>query len=118
MKARLPDGYGKQNVKDMMRQAQEMQEKMEQKQAELEEAEYKATSGGGMVEVTIKGNYEVTGVKINPDIVSSDDVEMLEDMVAAAFNEGVRVVKETSEKEIGDISGGFDFGGLGAGLGL
>lgn len=118
MKARLPDGYGKQNVKDMMRQAQEMQEKMEQKQAELEEAEYKATSGGGMVEVTIKGNYEMTGVKINPDIVSSDDVEMLEDMVAAAFNEGVRVVKETSEKEIGDISGGFDFGGLGAGLGL
>ncbi len=118
MKARLPDGYGKQNVKDMMRQAQEMQEKYEQKQAELEESEYKATSGGGMVELTMRGNYEVTALRIQPDIVSADDVEMLEDMVAAAFNEGVRLVKESSEKELGAISGSLDLGSLGAGLGL
>lgn len=118
MKARLPDGFGKQNVKDMMRQAQEMQEQMQQKQAELEESEYKATSGGGMVEVSIRGDYTVTGVKINPDAANPDDIEMLEDMVGAAFNEAVRVAKESAEKEMESVQGGFDFGGLGAGLGL
>lgn len=118
MKARLPDGFGKQNVKDMMRQAQEMQDQMQQKQEELEEREYKGTSGGGMVEVTMQGDYTVSAVKINPDAANTDDIEMLEDMVGAAFNEAVRVAKETSEKELGSIQGGFDFGGLGAGLGL
>lgn len=112
MKARLPDGYGKQNVKDLMKQAQEMQDRMAEKQAELEETEYKATAGGGMVEVTIRGDFQVTGIKIDPD-VATDDVEMLEDMVAAAFNEGVRVAKEASEKEMGDISGGFNLPGMG-----
>ena len=112
MKARLPDGYGKVNVKEMMQQAQAMQDQMQQKQAELEEKEYKATSGGGMVEVTIKGDYNVVGVKIDPEAVAPDDVEMLEDMVAAAFNEGVRVVKEDSEKELGGISGAFNLPGI------
>ena len=112
MKARLPDGYGKVIVKELMQQAQAMLEQMQQKQADLEEKEYKATSGGGMVEVTIKGDYNITAVKIDPEAVSPDDVEMLEDMVAAAFNEGVRVVKEDSEKELGDISGAFNLPGI------
>ena len=112
MKARLPDGYGKVNVKEMMQQAQAMQEQMQQTQAALEEKEYKATSGGGMVEVTIKGDYNVVGIKIDPEAVQPDDVEMLEDMVAAAFNEGVRVVKEDAEKQMGDISGAFNLPGI------
>lgn len=112
MKARLPDGYGKQNVNQMMKQAQQMQEMMQQKQAELEETEYKATAGGGMVEVTIKGNHQVTGLKIDPEAVQPDDVEMLEDMVAAAFNEGVRISNEASESEMETISGGFNIPGL------
>lgn len=118
MKARLPDGYGKKSAKDMMKQAQEMQEKIQEKQAELEETEYKATSGGGAVEVTIRGDYQVTAVRIDPEIIAPDDAEMLEDMVAAAFNEGIRVVKETADKEMEAIQGGFDFGALGAGLGF
>lgn len=112
MKARLPQGYGKQNVNDLMKQAQQMQEMMEQKTAELAETEYKATAGGGMVEVTMLGSHQVVGVKINPEAVQPDDVEMLEDMVAAAVNEAVRVVDETSEKEMGDISGGFNLPGM------
>ena len=112
MKARLPAGYGKQNPQELMKQAQQMQEMMEQKQAELEETEYKGTAGGGMVEVTIKGNHQVTAVRIDPEAVQPDDVEMLEDMVGAAFNDGVRAVSEASEKEIGAISGGFNIPGL------
>lgn len=113
MKARLPDGYGKQNVNDLMKQAQMMQDKMAQKQEELADTEYKATSGGGMVEVTMKGNHQVVAVKIDPEAVQPDDVEMLEDMVGAAFNEAVRVVDESSEQEMAAISGAFNLPGMG-----
>lgn len=112
MKARLPKGYGKQNVNDLMRQAQEMQQRIEEKQEELAETEYKGTSGGGMVEVTMKGNHQVVSVKINPDIVEPDDVEMLEDMVAAAFNDAARIVDESSDSELSAISGGFNIPGM------
>ena len=112
MKARLPDGYGKVNVKEMMQQAQAMQEQMQQTQAALEEKEYKATSGGGMVEVTMKGNHQVTAIKIDPEAVQPDDVEMLEDMVAAAVNEAVRVIDESSESAMAEISGGFNIPGM------
>ena len=108
MKARLPDGYGKQqNVNKLMQQAQEMQERMQQKQSELEETEYTAKGSGGTVEVTMRGDYNVSAVKIDPDIVDPEDVEMLEDMVAAAFNEAVRAVKEGAEAEMQKISEGY-----------
>ncbi len=112
MKARLPDGYGKQNVNQLMKQAQEMQDKMQQKQAELEETEYTVTAGGGMIEVVMRGDYQVQSVRIKPDVVSPDDVDMLEDMVGAAFNEAVRVVKEAADSEMADISGGFNLPGM------
>lgn len=112
MKARLPEGYGKNSMNDLMKQAQQMQELMAQKQEELAETEYKATSGGGMVEVTMKGNHQVVAVKIDPEAVQPDDVEMLEDMVGAAFNEAVRVVDEASEQEMGAISGGLNLPGM------
>ena len=108
MKARLPHGYGKQNVNDLMRQAQQMQEDMQNKQAELEEREFSVKAAGGMVEVLMRGDYQVVSLKVNPEIVEPDDVEMLEDMVAAAFNEAVRTVKETSEKELEAISSGLN----------
>ena len=113
MKARLPKGYGKQNVNELMRQAQQMQDKMQEKQAELEETEFTGKSGGDMVEVTLRGDYTVTAVKIKPETVEELDMEMLEDLVGAAFNEAVRTVKETSERELGGISDGLnlpDFG--------
>ena len=112
MKARLPEGYGKQNINDMMKQAQLMQDQMQQKQAELQETSYTVTAGGGMVEVTMLGSHQITGMKINPEIVAPDDVEMLEDMVAAAVNEAVRIVDEDAEAEMGAISGGLNLPGL------
>ncbi len=107
MKARLPDGYGKQNVNKLMQQAQQMQDSIAAKQAELEETEFPVKAAGGMLEVTMRGDYNVTAVKINPDAVDPDDIEMLEDLVAAAVNEAVRTVKENTEAEMGKISAAF-----------
>ncbi len=114
MKARLPKGMGggPQNMQSMLRQAQKMQENIEAKKAELEEKEYVVTSGGGMVEITLKGNHEVKSIGLNPEVVDPDDVEMLEDMLVAAFNEAVRQIDEESERELERVTGGLNIPGL------
>lgn len=114
MKARLPKGMGggPQNMQSMIRQAQKMQENIEAKKAELEEKEYVVTSGGGMVEITLKGNHEVKSIGLNPEVVDPDDVEMLEDMLVAAFNEAVRQIDEESEREMERVTGGLNIPGL------
>ena len=114
MKARLPKamGGGPQNMQSMIRQAQKMQEDIEAKKAELEEKEYVVTSGGGMVEITLKGNHEVKSIGLNPEVVDPDDVEMLEDMLVAAFNEAVRQIDEESERELERVTGGLNIPGL------
>lgn len=114
MKARLPKGMGggSQNMQSMIRQAQKMQEDIEAKKAELEEKEYVVTSGGGMVEITLKGNHEVKSIGLNPEVVDPDDVEMLEDMLVAAFNEAVRQIDEESERELERVTGGLNIPGL------
>ena len=86
---------------------------MRLKQEELENTEYSVTSGGGMVELKMTGKHQVTSLKINPDVVEKDDVEMLEDLIAAAVNEAVRVVDEASEQEMGALTGGLNIPGLG-----
>ncbi len=115
MKARLPQGMGgggAQNMQGMLKQAQKMQEDMEKRKAELEEKEYVASSGGGMVEVTVKGNYEVTAIGINPEVVDPDDVEMLEDLLVAALNEAARQIDEESKREMDSITGGLNIPGM------
>lgn len=114
MKARLPQGMGggPQNMQSMLRQAQKMQENIEAKKAELEEKEYVVTSGGGMVEITVKGNHEVKAIGLNPEVVDPDDVEMLEDMLVAAFNEAMRQIDEESERELEKVTGGLNIPGL------
>lgn len=112
MKARLPQGYGKQNMNQLMQQAQQMQENMKKKQEELEATEYPVTAGGGMVEITMTGKHQVTRVKLNPDIVQPDDIEMLEDLIAAAVNEAVRVVDEAADREMSEITSGLNIPGF------
>lgn len=114
MKARLPQGMGggPQNMQSMLRQAQKMQESIEAKKAELEEKEYVVSSGGGMVEITVKGNHEVQAIGINPEVVDPEDVEMLEDMLVAAFNEAMRQIEEESERELEKVTGGLNIPGL------
>ena len=113
MKARLPEGYGPQSQAQLMKKYQKMQEDMEALTADLEAREHTVTAGGGQVELTMNGKYNVTAVKLNPEIVDPEDVEMLEDLLAAAVNEAVRVVKETQENEMGKVTAGISLpGGL------
>ncbi len=114
MKARLPKGMGggPQNMQSMLRQAQKMQDDIETKKAELEEKEYIVTSGGGMVEITVKGNREITSIGLNPEVVDPEDIEMLEDMLVAAFNEAMRQIDEESERELEKVTGGLNIPGL------
>lgn len=102
------------NMNNLMKQAQKMQKQMEESQKALEEEEVTATAGGGAVEVTISGKREVTKVTLDPDAVDPDDVEMLEDLIMAAVNEGLRKVDELSAKTMSKITGGL--GGLGGGF--
>ena len=114
MKARLPQGYGggPGNLNSMMKQAQKMQQDMAALQEDLDQREYTAKSGGGMVEVTVTGKHAVTSIKSRPEVVDPDDVEMLEDLVAAAVNEAVREATETAAIEMEKITGGVNLPGI------
>ena len=112
MKARLPQGYGKPDVNALMRQAQKMQEDMKTKQEELENTEYTASVSDGMVEVTMTGKHQVTAIHIKPELADPDDIEMLEDMVAAAVNEALRGVSEISSQRLNAATGGLNIPGL------
>ena len=114
MKARLPQGYGggPGNMQSMLKQAQKMQEDMAAAQEMLEQREYTATAGGSMVEARVNGKRELVGIKINPDVVDPEDVEMLEDLVTAAVNEALRAAGEDSESEMGKITGGMNIPGM------
>ena len=94
MKARMPAGFGRPDVNALMRQAQKMQEDMKAKQAELEAAEYTGSASGEMVTVKMNGKHEVLSITIKPEAVDPDDIEMLEDLVAAAINATVKQVDE------------------------
>ena len=95
-------------MNDMLRKAQKMQEEAAAKQEELDAREYSAKSGGGMVEVTVSGRHELLSIRISPDAVDPDDVEMLEDMVKAAVNEAGRIADETAAEEMEKITGGLN----------
>ena len=98
-----------------MKKIQDMQAEMARTQAEVEEAEYSASAGGGAVEVKVNGKHEVLEVKIQPDVVDPDDVEILSDMIMAATNEAIRKAIDTMEQRMGSITSGL---GLPAGLGF
>ena len=99
-------------MNSMLRQAQKMQENMEKVREELEQKEYTTTAGGGTVEVTISGKREIKSITVKPEVVDPDDIEMLQDLLMAAVNEAIRMVDETSSREMGKITGGMNIPGL------
>jgi DNA-binding YbaB/EbfC family protein len=111
MKVRLPNNGGG-NMNQMLKQAQKMQEDMANLQADLEQREYTASSGGGMVEVTVDGKHLIKNIKINPDAIDPDDSEMLEDLITVAVNEAISNAIKTSEEEMGAITSGLNMPGL------
>ena len=108
MKARVPKGMGGGSMADMLKQAQKMQQDAADLQEELEGREYTAVSGGGMVEVTVTGKHQITSVKINPEVVDPEDVEILEDMITAAINDAMRQVDDTSASEMEKLTGAMN----------
>ncbi|NMH61364.1 YbaB/EbfC family nucleoid-associated protein [Alteromonas ponticola] len=91
---------------NIMKQAQQMQERMQKAQEELANVEVTGEAGAGMVKVTLTCNHNVRRVEIDPSLME-DDKDMLEDLVAAAFNDGVRRIQETSKEKMGSVTGGM-----------
>lgn len=99
------------NMNDMMRQVQKMQAEMAKAQDQLKNESVEASAGGGMVTVKVSGELEVLEVRIDPEGVDPDDVELLQDMVQAATNEALRSAQELAASKMGAVTGGL--GGLG-----
>lgn len=105
------NGHDARNMNNLMKQAQKMQKQMEETTKALEEKEYEATAGGGVVKVKINGKKEVTEVHLDEEVVDKDDIEMLEDLIMAAMNEAIRMQDEDQKNSMGKITGGLG-GGL------
>ncbi len=101
------------NMQKMMKEMQKMQNQMKKLQEELAETPVTGTSGGGACTVTVNGNNEMLSVKLAPDVVDPDDVEMLEDLIVAATNDAMKNASQLSEEKMGSLTKGMKLpGGL------
>ncbi len=113
MKARIPQSMQQpSNMNQVIRQAQKMQEDMAAFQEEFAAREFKATVGGGAVEITMNGAKEVLGIKISPEVIDPEDPEMLEDLIASAVNEVIKNIETENTEAMGKITGGMSMPGL------
>ncbi|WP_019244539.1 MULTISPECIES: YbaB/EbfC family nucleoid-associated protein [Bacillus] len=100
------------NMQNMMKQMQKMQKKMAEAQEELGEKRIEGTAGGGMVSVTVSGHKEIVEVKIKPEVVDPDDIEMLEDLVLAATNDALKKADELTNQTMGQFTKGLNLPGM------
>ena len=98
------------NIQKMMQQAQQMQDRLQKQMAEMR---MEATAGGGMVTVTVNGNKQLLAIKLDPEVVSKDDLEMLQDLIVAAINDAHRKVDEALAGQLRGLTGGLNIPGLG-----
>jgi DNA-binding YbaB/EbfC family protein len=101
------------NMQQMLKQVQKMQQDMMEAQEQLKHEVVEASAGGGMVTVKVTGDLEIKDVRIAPDAVDPDDVELLQDMVLAATNEALRAAQELASTKMGGLTGGLDLGSMG-----
>lgn len=101
-----------QNFGNIIKQAQQMQQKMLRLQEELAAKTVEATSGGGMITAVVNGKHELVSLKIEKEVVNPEDIEMLQDLIVAAVNEGVRKAQEMATAEMSKITGGLNIPGL------
>jgi DNA-binding YbaB/EbfC family protein len=106
------------NMQQMLKQVQKMQAEMVEAQEQLKDEVVEASAGGGMVTVKVSGDLDVKAIAIAPEAVDPEDVELLQDMVLAAVNEGLRAAQELASKKLGGITGGLGGPGGMGGLGL
>ena len=100
------------NFSGMMKQAQKLQAKMVEMQAEMGNRTVSAQAGGGMVEAVVNGRQELLSLRIDPEVVSADDVEMLQDLIMAAINEALNRSREMMAQEMSKLTGGMQIPGL------
>ncbi|HXL03496.1 MAG: YbaB/EbfC family nucleoid-associated protein [Firmicutes bacterium] len=100
------------NMGRMLKQVQKMQADLARIQEELKEKTMEGTAGGGVVRVTINGHQEILAIKIAPEVVDPDDVEMLQDLIIAAVNDALRKCQDMASKEMGKVTGGLNIPGL------
>ena len=114
MKARVPKnmGGGAQNMNQMIKQAQKMQDQITELQEDIEGRDFSATAGGGAVEVVVTGKKTIKSLTIKPEVVDPEDIDMLQDLIISAVNEAVNNVEATTENEMGKITGGVSLPGL------
>lgn len=110
--SRKRGGGGGQDMRSIQKQMQQMQEELEKAQEELSAREFTASAGGGMVEATVNGDKDILGIKIDPDVMDPEEVDMVEDMVVAALNEAIRMVNDESDKTLGKFTQGINIPGL------
>lgn len=103
-------GMGGANMQNLIKQAQKMQQDMLKAQEELETMEFSASAGGGAVKATVTGKKQLVKLEIAPEVVDSDDVEMLQDLILAAVNEALKTCEEQNAEKMSSITGGM--GGL------
>ena len=114
MKARVPKGAGNnaQNMNQMIRQAQKMQDQITELQDDIEARDFTVTVGGGAVELVMTGKKTIKSLNIKPDVVDKDDIEGLQDLIISAVNEAVNQIETTTEDEMSKITGGVALPGL------
>ena len=105
-------GFGGMNISQLMKEAKKMQADMEKSQAELAGKEFEASAGGGAINVKVSGEKIVKEIKIKPEAVDPEDVEMLEDVILLALNDALRQVDEKTESTMGQFTKGMNIPGL------
>jgi DNA-binding YbaB/EbfC family protein len=98
---------------NLAKMAQQMQADLARVQGELEQMQFEGTAGGGVVTATVSGKQEVVSVRIDPGAVDPDDVEMLQDLITAAVNDGLRSARQTAEQRMAGVTGGLKLPGMG-----
>ena len=105
-------GFGAGGMANLMKQANQMQAKMKKTQEEMASREFTGTSGGGAVTAKVNGDNKVLSMTINPEVIKSGDVEMLQDLITSAVNDALKTAKDESSKEMSKITGGMNIPGM------
>ena len=100
------------NMQNLMKQAQKMQERMAELQADLDEREYDFTVGGGMITIKMNGKKEMQSIEIKPEVVDPDDIEMLQDLIVAGVNEAISSIEKTNNDELSKVTGNINIPGM------
>ncbi|MBA5851818.1 YbaB/EbfC family nucleoid-associated protein [Clostridium sp. cel8] len=108
----FPNFGGGGNINNLMKQAQKMQKQMQDMQEKLESKEFSATSGGGAVTAVVNGKKEIKSIKIKPEVVDPEDIEMLEDLVLSACNQALKNADEQTASEMKKLTGGLNIPGM------